>query len=130
MAEPRNIFTSIDEYISSFPENIQEILFKLKAAIKVSAPGAAEAISYAMPTFKLNGNLVHFAAYRHHIGFYPTPSGILAYKKELLPYKQSKGAIQFPLDKPIPLTLVKKIVKFRVKENLEKKKNNPSCKIS
>lgn len=114
------MFATIDEYISIFPENVQEILKKLRQAIRESAPKAKEAISYKIPTFKLNGNLVHFAAYKKHIGFYPTPSGIEAFKMELSPYEASKGTIKFPLDKPIPYELVKKIVKFRVKENLQK----------
>lgn len=92
----------------------------MQTTIGKAVPNATEAIKYAMPTFVLNGNLVHFAAYQHHIGFYPAPSGIEAFKKELAAYKTSKGAIQFPLDKPLPLSLVTKIVKFRVKESQEK----------
>jgi len=107
----------IDEYISGFPEDIQVKLSKLKQVIKEAAPNAKETISYRMPTFTLNGNLVHFAALKHHIGFYPTPSAISAFEKQLSPYKTSKGAVQFPHDKPIPFELVKKIVKFRVMEN-------------
>jgi uncharacterized protein YdhG (YjbR/CyaY superfamily) len=116
-------FSSIDEYIKSFPKNIQTILEKMRQTIREAAPEAVEAISYQMPTFKLNGkNLVHFAAFENHIGFYPVPSGIEAFKKELSPYKQGKGSVQFPLEKPIPYDLVEKIVKYRVKENLEKLK--------
>jgi uncharacterized protein YdhG (YjbR/CyaY superfamily) len=107
-------YKTIDEYIANFPENIQEILNKMRQVIKESAPEAEEAISYGMPTFKLHGNLVHFAAYKNHIGFYPTPSGIEAFKNEISNYKSSKGAVQFPLNKPIPYDLVKKIVAFRV----------------
>lgn len=114
-------YKTIDEYTKSFPPGIQAILEKLRQVIHEAAPDAVEAISYRMPTFKLNGNLVHFAAFKHHIGFYPTPSGIESFKKELSHYKGAKGSVQFPLDKPVPFALVKKIVKFRVKENLEKK---------
>lgn len=114
--------TTIDEYIKTFPKEIQVILEKMRQTIRKSAPQASETISYRMPTFKLNGNLVHFAAFKHHVGFYPTPSAILKFKKELSPYKFAKGSTQFPLDKPIPIALVKKIVAFRVKENLKKKK--------
>lgn len=114
------MFETINDYISKFPENVQEILKKLRQTIRESAPKAKEAISYKIPTFKLNGNLVHFAAYKKHIGFYPTPSGIEAFKIELSPYEVSKGSVKFPLDKPIPYELVKKIVEFRVKENLKK----------
>ena len=111
---------TIDDYVNLFPKNVQNILEKLRKIIRESAPEAEEAISYGMPTFKLNGNLVHFAAFKNHIGFYPTPSGIETFKEELTPYKSSKGSVQFPLDKPIPYELVRKIVVFRVKENLKK----------
>ena len=112
---------TIDEYIKTFPEDIQSILEKMRQTIRKTAPDAVEAVSYQMPTFKLNGrNLVHFAAWKNHIGFYPTPSGTEAFQKELSPYKGAKGSVQFPLDKPIPLDLVNKIVIFRVKENLKK----------
>jgi uncharacterized protein YdhG (YjbR/CyaY superfamily) len=113
---------SIDEYISGFPEEIQQKLKKIRQVIKETAPEAQEAISYNMPTFKFNGNLVHFAAFNDHIGFFPTPSGINAFKKELSLYSTSKGTIRFPLDKPIPFDLIKKIVKFRVNEALRKGK--------
>ncbi|MCJ7520382.1 MAG: DUF1801 domain-containing protein [Anaerolineaceae bacterium] len=112
-------FNSIDEYIAAFPEDIQKILGELRATIKASAPDAGEKISYQMPTFTLKGNLVHFAAYKKHIGFYPTPSGIQAFKHELSVYEGSKGAVRFPIDKPLPLELICKIVKFRVTENLK-----------
>jgi uncharacterized protein YdhG (YjbR/CyaY superfamily) len=112
-------FSSIDEYIAAFPEEIQKILEELRATIKSAAPGAEEKISYQMPTFTLKGNLVHFAAHKKHIGFYPTPSGIQAFKKELSIYETSKGSIKFPIDKPLPLDLISKIVKFRVNENLK-----------
>lgn len=110
----------IDEYIAGFPSDIRAILEKVRAVIREAAPGAEEAISYQMPTYKLNGNLVHFAAFKKHIGLYPTPTGTEAFKKELSPYKAGKGSIQFPLDQPIPYDLIKEIVMFRVKENLEK----------
>jgi uncharacterized protein YdhG (YjbR/CyaY superfamily) len=114
-------YTTIDEYIKTFPEEIQSILGKIRKTIRKAAPDAVEAISYQMPTFKLNGNLVHFAAFRNHIGFYPVPSGIDAFKKELEHYIAGKGTLRFPLDKPIPYDLIEKIVVFRAKENLAKK---------
>jgi uncharacterized protein YdhG (YjbR/CyaY superfamily) len=110
----------IDAYISGFPQDIQKILQKLRTAIKKAAPGATEAISYQMPTFKLHGNLVHFAAFTNHIGFYPTPKGIDAFRSELAGYKKGKGSIQFPIDEPLPLDLITKIVHIRVLENTEK----------
>jgi len=118
---------TIDDYIFSFPEDIQVILSKIRQIIHKSAPDAVEAMSYQMPTLRLNGNLVHFAAFKNHIGFYPTPSGTAAFQKELSPYKSGKGSIQFPLDKPIPYDLIEKIVLFRVKENRQKKKNRRSA---
>ncbi len=114
--------SSIEEYISTFPKNIQVILEKMRQTIQKAAPDAKEAIAYGIPTFKLYGNLVHFGGYKNHIGFYPAPSGIEEFKKELAIYQTGKGTIAFPLDKPIPYDLVAKIVKFRVKKNLEKKK--------
>ena len=114
--------TTIDEYIETFPIDVQKILQQIRRTIKSSAPNAEEAISYMIPTFKLQGNLVHFAAYKNHIGFYPASSGVRTFAKELTPYKTSKGAIQFPIDQPVPLALIRKIVKFRVKENAEKAK--------
>lgn len=112
--------TIIDEYIAGFPPDVQAILQKIRATIHKAAPQAEETISYQMPTFVLHGNLVHFAAFKNHIGFYPVPSGIEAFKKELSAYKGAKGSVQFPLDRPIPYGLISKIVKFRVKENLAK----------
>ena len=109
---------TIDEYINQFPVDVQDILNELRRVINENAPGAKEKISYQMPTFYLNGNLVHFAAYKSHIGFYPAPSGIEAFKDELTGYKWAKGSVQFPIDKPIPYDLVKRIVEFRVKENI------------
>lgn len=111
---------NIDEYIARFPENVQCILQDMRRIIRTAAPDAEEAIKYRMPTFVLNGNLVHFAAFEKHIGFYPTPSGIEEFKNELAAYQHAKGSVQFPLDKPIPFGLVRKIVKFRVKETREK----------
>lgn len=110
----------IDKYIKKFPEEVQEKLEILRRVIKENAPDAVEKISYGMPTFYLNGNLVHFAAYSGHIGFYPAPSGIEAFKDQRAVYKTSKGAIQFPLDEDLPLGLIRKIVKFRVEENSNK----------
>jgi uncharacterized protein YdhG (YjbR/CyaY superfamily) len=112
--------TTIDEYIAGFPPDVQEILQKIRATIRKAAPQAEEAIKYQMPTFVLHGNLVHFAAFKNHIGFYPVPTGIEAFKKELAAYEGGKGSVQFPLDQPIPHGLISKIVKFRVKENLAK----------
>jgi len=111
---------SIEEYISNFPPEVQEILKTLRKVIQESAPDATEKISYQMPTFDLHGNLVHFAAFKNHIGFYPAPSGIEAFKEELSEYKGAKGSIQFPIGKPLPYQLVSKIVKFRVAENIDK----------
>jgi len=112
--------TTIDEYIAGFPPDVQAILQKIRATIRKAAPQAEETIKYQMPTFTLHGNLVHFAAFKNHIGFYPVPTGIEAFKRELSVYKGGKGSIQFPLDQPIPYGLISKIVKFRVKENLAK----------
>ena len=113
---------NIDEYIAAFPPDIRKRLEEMRATIRKAAPDAEEAISYAIPTFRLNGNLVHFAAFKNHIGFYPAPRGIEAFKKELSVYEGGKGTVQFPLDKPLPLPLIAKIVKFRVKDNLENAK--------
>ncbi len=113
-------FVSIDEYIATFPKETQKILEELRATIKASAPDAIEKINYQMPTFFLKGNLVHFAAWKHHIGFYPTSSGTQAFKDELSVYESAKGSIKFPIDKPLPLELIGKIVKFRVAENLKR----------
>lgn len=121
--------TLIDTYIANSPKEIQDTLKKIRSTIKKSAPKAEETINYGIPTFTLDGNLVHFAGFKNHIGFYPTPSGIEKFKKELSAYEGAKGSVKFPLDKPIPYALISKIVKFRVKENLEKseaKKKKPS----
>lgn len=111
---------SIDDYINQFPDDIKSKLETIRAAIKKAAPKATEVISYGMPAFKQNKVLVYFAAGKNHIGFYPTPKPIIVFRKELEGYKTSKGAIQFPLDKKIPLTLISKIVKYRVTEDLGK----------
>jgi len=122
MATRKKEFKTIDEYIATFPKNVQGILEELRQTIKESAPEAEEAISYQMPAFKLNGILVWFAAFKNHIGFYPKTSAIEAFKEELSGYEVSKGTIRFPINKPVQLDLVKKIVRYRVKENLGKKK--------
>jgi uncharacterized protein YdhG (YjbR/CyaY superfamily) len=113
-------FTSIDEYIATCPPEIQRILQEIRAVVKAAAPEAGEKISYQMPTFFLNGNLVHFAAFKNHIGFYPAPTGIEAFAAELSKYKGAKGSVQFPLNQPMPLDLITKIVKYRAAENLKK----------
>jgi len=110
----------IDIYIKKFPKETQIILNKVRNTIKKAAPNAEETINYGIPTFKLNGNLVHFGGFKNHIGFFPTSSGIIKFKKELLPYKTSKGTVQFPFTKEIPFNLISKITKFRVNENLKK----------
>ena len=120
MTNDKTAPTNIDEYIAQFPKDVQEILQELRATIRAAAPEAEEAISYQMPTFKLKGYLVYFAAYKNHIGFYPAPRGIEAFKEELSAYKGGKGSVQFPIDKPLPLDLISKIVHYRVTENLEK----------
>lgn len=113
---------SIDDHIAKFPMEVQAILEKVRATIRKAAPDAEETINYGIPTFTLEGNLVHFAGFKNHIGFYPTPSGIENFKEELSKYEGAKGSVKFPLDKPIPYTLIGKIVRFRVKENTEKAK--------
>jgi uncharacterized protein YdhG (YjbR/CyaY superfamily) len=119
MENQKRDFSSIDEYIATFPDYVQRILVEMRTAIKAAAPEAEEKISYQMPTFALKGiNLVHFAALKNHIGFYPTPSGIEAFKDETSMYKSTKGALQFPIDKPMPFELITRIVKFRVTENI------------
>jgi uncharacterized protein YdhG (YjbR/CyaY superfamily) len=117
----RQEYKTVDEYIRDFPPDVQKILEKMRQIVREVAPEAAESISYGMPAFKLNGKpLVYFAGFAKHIGFYPIPTGIEAFSKELAPYKQGKGSVQFPLDKPIPYDLVKKIVAFRVQDLKEK----------
>jgi uncharacterized protein YdhG (YjbR/CyaY superfamily) len=115
-AAPQNI----DEYIAGFPQDIQKLLERVRATIREAAPEATEAIKYQIPTFILNGNLVHFAAFKNHIGFYPAPQGIEEFKDELSAYKGAKGSVQFPYDQPIPFDLISRIVKFRVEKNQAK----------
>ena len=110
----------IDAYIAGFPADVQQILEKVRMTIREAAPQAKETINYQIPTFTLEGNLVHFAGFKQHIGFYPTPSGIEKFKNELAGYESAKGSVQFPLDQPIPYDLISKIVAFRIQENLEK----------
>ncbi len=116
-ASPKNI----DEYIAGFPRDVQEILEQIRTTIRRAAPDAEEAIKYRIPTFLLlSGNLVHFGAFKKHVGFYPTPSGIEEFKNKLSAYEGAKGSVQFPFDKPMPLSLIAKIVKFRTKETRQK----------
>ncbi len=119
MAASRTSANSIDEYIAALPDDVQQVLHKIRAVIREAAPDAAETINYGIPTFTLHGNLVHFAAFKKHIGFYPTPSGIEKFKEELSIYESAKGSVQFPLAEPIPFDLIRQIVKFRAKESLE-----------
>ncbi len=119
----KTVYSDIDEYISTFPKNVQILLKQIHNTINQAAPEAVESISYGMPAFKTNGKpLVYFAAFKNHIGFYATPTGHEEFEKELSKYKQGKGSVQFPIDKPLPLELIFKITKFRVKENLAKSK--------
>jgi len=114
----RSTAKSIDEYIAGFPRETRRVLEEVRALIKASAPDVTETMSYAIPTFDLNGkHLVHFAGFEKHIGFYPTPSGIAAFKEQLKPYKSAKGSVQFPLDRPMPKDLIRRIVRFRVEES-------------
>ncbi len=122
MLKSKSQLITVDEYIAGFPQDVQEILNELRAVIKTAAPQAEEKISYQMPAYSLNGNLVYFAAYKNHIGFYPTPSGIEHFKKELAGYQISKGTVRFPLNKPIPFDLVRRMVSFRVEENTSRTK--------
>jgi uncharacterized protein YdhG (YjbR/CyaY superfamily) len=120
MGAQKASFHTVDEYIAMFPKNVQAVLVTLRAAIHAAAPDAAERISYQMPAFTLHGNLVYFAAHKRYIGFYPTSSGVAAFERELAEYEGTKGAIHFPLDQPLPLDLIARIVKFRVNENLRR----------
>ena len=115
-------FKDIDDYIKYFPKDVQLLLEQMRKTISKVAPAATETISYQMPAFVLNGNLVYFAGYKNHIGFYPGSAGIAAFKKELSVYKSAKGSVQFPIDKPLPLGIITRIVQFRVKANMEKAK--------
>ena len=114
----------IDDYLSGYPKDVQRLLTQMRVTIKKAAPLATEKISYGIPTFTLQGNLVYFAAFKNHIGFYPTASVITAFSKELASYKCSKGTVQFPLDKPLPLALVSRMVKFRAKQKMMKHKKD------
>jgi uncharacterized protein YdhG (YjbR/CyaY superfamily) len=118
MISTKNKIQTIDEYIRCYPQDVQDKLKKIRGAIRKAAPRAKEIISYRMPAYKLNSNLVYFAAFKNHIGFFPTSGPIKKFKKELAQYKTNKGTIKFPLDKKIPLGLIIKITKFRVKEDL------------
>lgn len=120
MPDDKIEYHTIDEYIDSFPAGVQKHLKKLRAVIKEAAPGAEEKISYRMPAFTYKGNLIYFAAFKNHLGLYPTPSGIEAFQAELAAYKKAKGSVQFPLDEPLPWDLIKRIVKYRVEENSKK----------
>lgn len=113
-------FKTVDEYFASLSEPVWSLMHAMRTTIKKAAPGAEECISYSMPAFKLHGMLVWYAAFKNHIGFYPKASGIAAFEKEISNYKWAKGSVQFPMDKPLPLALVTKIVKYRIKENMEK----------
>ncbi len=121
--KPKNAPQNIDEYIAGFPKDVQKILTRIRATIRKTAPGAEEAISYAIPTFRLNGNLVHFAAFRNHVSVYPAPRGVEEFKKALANYEGGKGTVRFPLDEPIPFDLITRIVKFQIKKNLAKAKS-------
>lgn len=119
---------NIDEYIAGFPAEVQAILQKIRTTIRKAAPGAEEKISYQIPSFALHGNLIHFAAFKKHIGLYPAPRTVAKFKHELSAYEGGKGTVQFPLDKPIPFDLIKRIVQFRVERNLEVAKANAKSK--
>ncbi len=117
-------YEDIDQYISTFPEDVQALLQKVRLTIQKSAPDAKEVIKYGIPTFTLNGNLVHFGGYKNHIGFYPAPMGIEAFKEETAQYEAGKGTLQFKLNEPLPLELIARIVKFRVEVNLKRRKSD------
>lgn len=112
---------NIDQYIAGFPKSVQEILQEMRAIVRAAAPDAQETLKYRMPTFVLGENLVHFAAFENHIGWYPTPSAIEAFRRELAGYERAKGSVQFPLGQPVPFALIEKMVQFRVKEARERK---------
>jgi uncharacterized protein YdhG (YjbR/CyaY superfamily) len=120
MDNKQPLSSSIDEYIAAFPADIQRILSEIRATIHAAIPEATEKISYGMPTFYLQGNLVHFAAFKNHIGFYPTPDGIEEFQAELAHYESSKGTVRFPLIQPIPLDLFARIARYRASQNLQK----------
>ena len=120
MSAEKQTVQTIDEYIAGYPPEVQERLAAIRAAVREIAPQAEEAIKYGIPTFVLDGNLVHIGAFKHHIGFYPAPSGLEQFDEELAKYPRSKGAVQFPLDQPLPLDLIRRITAFRVQENRDK----------
>jgi len=120
---PKINFSTIDKYISTFPKDVQKKLESIRQTIKKAAPGAEETISYQIPAFKLNGPLIYFAGFKNHVSLYPAPRAAAEFKKELSEYKGGKGTVQFPLDKPIPLSLIRRIVKYRIKENFNKVNN-------
>ena len=120
MEKAKAVYTTIDEYIQSFPKDLQAILTELRMVIKAAAPDCIENISYGMPAFSFKGYLVYFAAHKNHIGFYPIPQSINAFKNELSVFKTGKGSVQFPIDQPLPVELISKIVKYRVEENIKK----------
>lgn len=122
--------TTIDQYMEGFPEEVRALLGQMRETIRKAAPEATEKISYQIPTFDYHGNLVHFAAFTHHIGFYPGPTGIAAFEGELKKYNGAKGSVQFPMGEPLPLQLVARIVKFRVAENAQKKKGKKAKKAT
>jgi uncharacterized protein YdhG (YjbR/CyaY superfamily) len=130
MAMKTNHAETIDEYIAGFPKDVQKKLESIRTVIRKAAPKAEEAIKYAIPTFVLNGNLVHFAAFKNHIGFYPAPMGLKEFEKELAAYAGGKGSVQFPINEPMPLSLITKIVKFRVQQNTAKAKSKPKKKAA
>lgn len=125
MTKTQSSTSDVDEYIRRFPAEVQSLLELVRQSIRQSAPGATEKMSYGIPTFILNGNLVHFAAYKNHIGFYPGSDGIAHFRTELSQYESAKGSVRFPLDEPIPIALIEKIVQFRVKQNLASDSGKP-----
>ena len=124
----KKTYQDIDEYIADYPKDVQKILNKIRATIKKAAPQAQEAISYQIPAFKQNGNLIHFAAYDSHIGVYPAPRGVDKFKKDVARYGSGKATLKFPLDEPVPYDLITRIVEFRVKQNSEKPKSKAAAK--
>ncbi len=127
MTEKQSAPATIDEYISGFPPAVQKLLQRMRKCIRKAAPRATESIKYRIPTFELSENLVHFAGFEKHIGFYPTPSGIEEFREELAPFKKGKGSVQFPIAEPLPLELVERIVMFRVAEVHDKELRRSRC---
>ena len=128
MTGGKRVYKTIDEYIANFPEDVQVVLEELRETVRKAAPDAHETIKYQIPTFVQGGILVHFAGYKNHIGFYPTPSGIERFKQELSAYEGGKGSVKFPLGKPVPYGLIRQIVKFKVQENLAKPESKSKVK--